>query len=108
MKACFGLSSKETGIPTMREQCLAYHTDPCDNCNKPCCYDCPYANCDTNEEPTAEEIRSKERTEYLSYQVHQAQQVVWWLSYQPEVSDSEHRELERMSTFLANLHERIR
>jgi hypothetical protein len=43
MKACFGLSSKETGIPTAREKCLVYHNDPCDNCNKPCCYGCPYA-----------------------------------------------------------------
>ena len=82
--------------------------DPCDNCNKPCCYGCWYAETDTNEEPTAEEIRSPERIEYLTSQIHRAEEIVWWLSYQPEVSDSEHCELERMSTFLANLHERIK
>ena len=79
--------------------------DPCDNCNKPCCYGCPHA--DTNEEPTAEEIRSPERTEYLTSQIHQAEQIVWWLSYQPEMSDSEKRELERMSEFLKVLRNRI-
>ena len=79
--------------------------DPCDNCNKPCCYGCPHA--DTNEEPTAEEIRSPERTAYLTHQIHQAEQIVWWLSYQPEMSDNEHKRLELMSEFLKDLRSRI-
>lgn len=79
--------------------------DPCDNCNKPCCFDCSYA--DTNEEPTAEEIRSPERTEYLASKIHLVSQVVYWLSYQPEISNHEEKELLDMCDLLDNLRRRI-
>ena len=79
--------------------------DPCDNCNKPCCFGCLYA--DTNEEPTAEEIRSPERINDLTEQIHLAEQIVYWLSYQPEVSNREEKELLDMSDLLDNLRRRI-
>ena len=73
--------------------------DPCDNCNKPCCYGCPHAESETD--------AAQERKEYLVNKVHQAEQIVWWISYQSEMSDSEKRELERMSAFLQNLRKRL-
>ena len=76
--------------------------DPCDNCNKPCCYGCEHAD---NEE--TEEHIAKERKEYLTKEIHQASQIVWWLSYQPEMSESEQKQLERMNAFLENLRDRV-
>ena len=72
-------------------------SDPCDNCNRPCCYGCEHADNEETEEHKAS----------LILNIHQAGQIVWWLSYQPEMSDSEKRELERMTTFLENLRDRI-
>ena len=80
--------------------------DPCDNCNKPLCYGCIYADCEAAEEQLIY-IKQKERKDYLTNQIHQASQIIWWLSYQPEMSDSEHKELERMTAFLENLRDRI-
>ena len=73
--------------------------DPCDNCNKPCCYGCEHAETD--------EAIAEERKEHLTYQIHLAEQIVYWLSYQPEMSDSECRELKRMTAFLENLRDRL-
>lgn len=78
--------------------------DPCDNCNKPCCYGCIYADC----EPAEEQVINNQRKEYLVNQIHQAFQLVWWLSYQAEMSDSECQQLKRMSNFLEDLRERIK
>lgn len=77
-------------------------TDPCDNCNKPCCYGCEHSNSD-EEEPI-----TKERKEYLTNQIHQAEQIINWLSYQPEVSDSESYLFRRTSAYLQDLRERIK
>ena len=79
--------------------------DPCDNCNKPCCYGCPHA--DTNEEPTAEEIRSPERTAYLIDKIKQVDEMIYWLSYQPEILNHEEEELLDTVDFLDNLRRRI-
>ena len=73
--------------------------DPCDNCNKPCCYGCEHAETEATEE--------QEHKKSLVDNIHQAEQIVWWLSYQTEVTDSERAELKRMSAFLENLRERI-
>jgi hypothetical protein len=73
-------------------------SDPCDNCNKSYCYNCPCI---------AEEAAKRERQEQLSKAAHRAMELTHWLSYQPEMSDSEHRELERMTAFLENLRDRI-
>ena len=72
--------------------------DPCDNCNKPCCYGCTEAK---------DEIAQRERQEQLSQAAHRASELVWWLSYQPEVSDSEKAQLERMNAFLESLRDRF-
>ena len=77
-------------------------SDPCDNCNKPCCYGCEHAN---SYEP---EHITKERKEYLMNQIHQAEQIIHWLSYQPEVSDSESYLFRRTSAYLQDLRERIK
>lgn len=71
--------------------------DPCDNCNKNCCYECEHA----------ESVEQRERREQLAKAAHRASELTHWLSYQPEMSDSEKRELERMTTFLENLRDRI-
>ena len=73
--------------------------DPCDNCNKPCCYGCEHADND--------ESITRERQEQLSKAAHRAMELTHWLSYQPEMSQSEKRELERMTAFLENLRDRI-
>ena len=78
-------------------------SDPCDNCNKPCCYGCEH----TDNEETEEHI-TKERKEYLINQIHQAEQLIHWLSYQPEVSDGESYLFRRTSTYLQDLRERIK
>ena len=72
--------------------------DPCDNCNKPCCYGC---------EAAADEIEQRERQEQLSKAAHRASELVWWLSYQPEMSSSEKCKLERINAFLENLRDRF-
>ena len=72
--------------------------DPCDNCNKPCCYGCSYAD---------ELSAQREHKERLVTYAHRASDLVHWLSYQAEVSVSEKRELERMTAFLENLRDRI-
>jgi hypothetical protein len=77
-------------------------SDPCDNCNKPCCYGCEHAESEQSDESIA-----KERQERLSKTAHRAMELTHWLSYQPEMSDSERRELERMTIFLENLRDRI-
>ena len=72
--------------------------DKCDNCNKPCCYGCSYAD----------ELSAKiERQEQMHKAAHRASELVHWLSYQAEMSDSEKRQLERMNVFLENLRDRI-
>lgn len=76
-------------------------SDPCDNCNMPCCFGCEYAETDDNEPMT------KERREYLVGKIHNASEIVNWLSYQSEISDSEQAQLERMTAFLENLRNRI-
>lgn len=72
--------------------------DKCDNCNKPCCYGCSYAD---------ELSVKQERQEQLVKSAHRASELVHWLSYQPEMSQSEVWELERINTFLENLRDRI-
>ena len=78
-------------------------SDPCDRCNRPYCHCCEHAD----SEETEEHI-TKERKEYLINQIHQAEQIVWWLSYQPEMLNSgEHYQLERMHNFLENMRKRL-
>ena len=72
--------------------------DPCDHCNKPCCFGCAVI---------AEEAAKIERKEQLSKAAHRAMELTHWLSYQHEMSQSEKRELERMTAFLENLRDRI-
>lgn len=72
--------------------------DPCDNCNKPCCYGCQYADNDAIAEERKKEILDN---------AHKAEQIVWWLSYQGEMTESEQRELVRMTNFLRTLRERM-
>lgn len=48
-----------------------------------------------------------ERQKHLITQLHLADQIVWWLSYQQEMSDSEKTELKRISAFLENLRKQI-
>lgn len=70
----------------------------CDNCNKPCCYGCAYA----------EELSQRlEHQEQIVKSAHRASELVHWLSYQPEMSQSEKTELKRMNAFLENLRDRI-
>ena len=76
--------------------------DPCDNCNKPCCYGCEHADHEETEEHIAEKHKK-----YLVDNIHQAEQIVWWLSYQTEMTDSESATLVRMRDFLMNLRERL-
>lgn len=76
--------------------------DPCDNCNKPCCY-----NCEHTENEPCEKHMTKARKNYLVNEIHQASQIVWWLSYQVEMSKSEQCELEKMSAFLENLKNKV-
>jgi hypothetical protein len=47
------------------------------------------------------------RKKHLAHQIHQAEQIVWWLSYQPEMSYDEKAQLERMTAFLENLRDRL-
>ena len=73
-------------------------TDPCDNCNKPCCYGCAVIE---------EEAARIEHQEELSKAAHRASELTHWLSYQAEMSQSEKHELKRMTAFLENLRDRI-
>ena len=77
-------------------------SDPCDRCNRPYCHGCEHAD---NEE--TDEVITRERQEQLSKAAHRASELTHWLSYQPEMSNSEKRELERMTTFLENLRDRF-
>ena len=73
-------------------------SDHCDNCNKPCCYGCAYA----------EELSAKlEHQEQMHDVAHRASELVHWLSYQSDLSVGERRELARMNVFLENLRDRI-
>jgi hypothetical protein len=72
--------------------------DKCDNCNKPTCYGCAYAD---------ELSQRIEHQEQLCKAAHRASELVHWLSYQCEMSQSEKAELKRMNTFLENLRDRI-
>ena len=72
--------------------------DKCDNCNKPYCYGCSYAD---------ELSAKREHQEQLVQAAHRASELVHWLSYQPEMSQSEKHKLERMNVFLENLRDRI-
>ena len=76
--------------------------DPCDNCNKPCCYGCEHA-----ESEEVEEHATKSHKEYLADRIHKAEQIIHWLSYQPEVSDGESYLFRRTSAYLQNLRNRI-
>ena len=72
--------------------------DKCDNCNKPCCYGCSYAD---------ELSATREHQEQLVQAAHRASELIHWLSYQTEMSVSEKAELKRMNVFLENLRDRI-
>ena len=72
--------------------------DKCDNCNKPYCYNCSYAD---------ELSAKREHQEQMHKAAHRASELVHWLSYQPEMSHSEKAELERINAFLENLRDRI-
>ena len=71
--------------------------DPCDNCNRPCCYGCEHA----------ENVAKREHQEQLAKSAHRASELVHWLSYQTETTPSEKAELKRMTAFLENLRDRI-
>ena len=73
-------------------------SDPCDRCTNNYCYKCPHAETD--------EVITRERQEQLSKAAHRASELTHWLSYQPELSDSECRALERMTAFLENLRDK--
>ena len=77
-------------------------TDPCDNCTNHYCYKCEHA-----ESEEAEDHIIQEHKEYLANHIHKAEQIIHWLSYQPEMSDCEKYQLERMTAFLESLRKRI-
>lgn len=47
------------------------------------------------------------RQKHLTQQIHQAEQIVWWLSYQSEMSGAERAKLKQMSYFLQDLRKQI-